>query len=60
MVDWWKIIYDLQRSGMTHKQQASSIGVSRRTIGYWQNGHEPPYSKGVELIELHKSVINST
>ena len=60
-IDWFRVITDLQRAGMTHGQQAREVGVTRRTIANWQQGLcEPPYSRGAALIEIYRSVIQST
>jgi DNA-binding XRE family transcriptional regulator len=60
-IDWFRVITDLQRAGMTHGQQAKEVGVSRRTIANWQQGLcEPSYSRGAGLLEIHRSVARST
>jgi len=60
-VDWFRVITQLQRAGMDHGQQARELGVSRRTIGNWQQAIcEPSHSKGEALLEIYRSVIRST
>lgn len=61
IVDWFRVIADLQRAGLDHGQLGRELDVSRRTIGHWQCGiHEPRYSKGVALLEIYRSVVKST
>lgn len=60
-VDWFKVISDLQRAGLSHGQQARELGVSRRTIMNWQQGlTEPSYSFGTKLLNIFNSVIKTT
>lgn len=60
-VDWFRVIVQLQRAGLSQRQIAKEIEVSPRTIrNYQQAICEPSYSKGAALLEIHKSVIRST
>ena len=61
-VDWFRVISNLTKHGMSHAQQAIEVGVERRTLDYWANRQhtEPPYSKGVILLEVHEIVTGST
>lgn len=60
-VDWFRVITDLQRASMPHAQIAKEVGVCRMTISNWQQQiTEPSYSRGVALLDLHRSVIKST
>lgn len=61
-VDWFRIITELQRAGMSYNQQAMEVDVdSPRTIANWRSGRcEPPYSKGEKLIDIYRTVLGST
>jgi len=61
IIDWGRIISDLQRAGLNHHQQAKEAGVSRRAIGSWQAGvHEPAFSAGYRLLDVYRAVFGST
>lgn len=61
IVDWPKVVTDLQRAGLTWQQQAREIGVCRRTIGNWQHGScEPSFSCGYQLLEIYKTVFGTS
>lgn len=61
LVDWFRVVSDLQRAGMSHWQQARECGASRRSVGNWQTGVcEPSFSKGYRLLDTYKSVFGST
>ena len=60
-VDWFRVISDLQRSGLTYKQQAKEVGInSAGTIYYWKCGNQPPHDKGEKLLDVYRSVMGST
>lgn len=52
MIDWFKVITELQKNRLSMKQQSRSIGVSARTIANWRDGVEPKFSDGKRLIKL--------
>jgi ribosome-binding protein aMBF1 (putative translation factor) len=60
-IDWFRIITDLQRAGLSHKQQALEIGVDEKTIRNWQAQRtEPRYSYGARLLDIYRTVKSST
>jgi len=60
-MDWFKVINDLKHHGMSCEQQAREVEVTRKTIENWASRYtEPPYSKGIQLLIVHRSVVGST
>lgn len=60
--DWFKIVSDLERAGMSLEQQAVEAGVnSKSTVHYWKIGNsEPSYFSGANLIDVYSTVIGTT
>lgn len=56
VIDWFRIIVDLERSSYTHMAIAAAVGVSKRTVGGWKEGSEPRYSSGDSLLLLWSTV----
>lgn len=60
-VDWFRVITNLSRAGMSSKQIGKEVGKNGRTVNYWKNGIcEPRYSEGAQLLAVYRSVIGST
>lgn len=61
-IDWFKVVTDLERAGMSLGQQAIDAGArSKSTVHYWKIGNsEPSFSKGMNLIDVYKTVIGTT
>lgn len=51
-IDWFKIIVDIERAGMTQQQISKSIRVSKSTLYGWKAGAVPRYDDGEALIRL--------
>lgn len=53
MIDWRRIVLDLEQRGYSHPGIAASIKVSKAAIESWKNRHiEPSHGKGERLISL--------
>lgn len=52
-VDWFTVVADLERIGVTMRSQAISAEVSLGTIYYWKAGGEPKYRNGQLLLDLY-------
>ncbi|VEI61600.1 hypothetical protein [Serratia rubidaea] len=55
-VDWFKIITDVERSGMTQRVIANHLDVAPSTVFYWKQGNQPRYTEGEALIRLWELV----
>ncbi|ECA5825998.1 XRE family transcriptional regulator [Salmonella enterica subsp. enterica serovar Hvittingfoss] len=54
-IDWFSVISDLERTGMTQREIADYIGVSKSTVNSWKQYNEPRYGSGAALLDLWKS-----
>ncbi|EHI3195827.1 winged helix-turn-helix transcriptional regulator [Salmonella enterica] len=52
--DWFSVISDLEHAGMTQREIADHIGVSKSTVNSWKQYNEPRYNSGAALLELWK------
>lgn len=60
-VDWFRVIAELQRSGMDHAKIARKLDLARSTVWNWQNGvTEPSHSKGEMLLSIYRTVVKTT
>ncbi|EBA9761405.1 helix-turn-helix domain-containing protein [Salmonella enterica] len=53
-IDWFSVISDLERTGMTQREIADYIGVSKSTVNSWKQYNEPRYGSGAALLDLWK------
>lgn len=51
-VDWFRLLDDLSRRGVSMGGVADYIGVPRSTIVGWKQGAEPKYRDGELLLDL--------
>ena len=56
-VDWFRVISDLERLGITIQSQAVESEVSPGTIYYWRNGGSPKHYNGELLLQLYMRVV---
>lgn len=56
MIDWFKIITELQKNAVSIKKMGRIIGINYQTICFWRDGVEPRYNDGKKLIELYMMV----
>lgn len=58
--DWFRVISDLERTGMTQREIAGCIGVANSTVNSWKQYNEPRYCNGVALLTLwHKCTTHA-
>lgn len=51
-INWFDILNDLNRSGISGREVARRLNVSASTVILWKNGSTPSYDRGVRLIEM--------
>ncbi|EOV0284160.1 helix-turn-helix domain-containing protein [Salmonella enterica] len=56
--DWFSVISDLERTGMTQREIADCIGVSKSTVNSWKQYNEPRYCNGSALLDLWQHRIH--
>lgn len=57
LVDWFRVIVDLERHGYTHRTLSLATGNSRTAIGGWRcNIHQPSHPSGEALVQLWMDV----
>lgn len=49
-VDWFRVITDITRTGVTLYEIASEVGVSKSAVCGWKSGAEPKHGDGENLI----------
>ena len=60
MTDWQRIIFDLKRAGFSEDKIAKKIGWNKTSLNRLKNGtHEPRYSLGQSLLDLHERMTNA-
>ncbi|ADZ41840.1 TPA: transcriptional regulator [Yersinia enterocolitica] len=57
-IDWFQVITDVERSGMTQQQIAKGIHVAKATLFGWKQGSNPRYDDGEALIRLWELVTD--
>lgn len=56
LVDWFRIITDLERHSYRHSDIAAVVGAGKSTVIGWKNGSRPAFDEGDSLIVLWCSV----
>lgn len=51
-IDWFRVIVDLGRAGLSYRAIADRIGCGKNTVAGWANGAEPRHSDGQALLAL--------
>ncbi|EBY6473968.1 hypothetical protein EU408_11970 [Salmonella enterica subsp. enterica] len=51
-LDWFRVITEITRSGVSMQSLAEELDVSRPTLLNWKQGAEPRHCDGENLIEL--------
>lgn len=51
-VDWFAVLIDLNRKGLTTVGIAQTIGTPRSTVLGWKQGGEPNHADGERLVAL--------
>ena len=57
LVDWFKIIIDLERHGYRHQDIAAAVGAGKSTVVGWKRGSRPAFDEGDSLINLWCDVL---
>lgn len=57
LVDWFRIIVDLDREGYGATIAALSIDAPKSTLLGWKQGSRPRYEEGCRLIDLWARVL---
>lgn len=52
-VNWFTVIDELERLGVSMRSQAIHADVSLATVYYWKSGGEPKYRNGQQLLDLY-------
>lgn len=53
MVDWFRVLADIARTGGSVRKVAKSLGISRSTIGrYYRGDNIPDFDTGEMLIHI--------
>lgn len=52
-VNWFRIIVDLERAGLTDTEIAKRIGCHKGNISKYKGGTEPLHNTGEKLRHLH-------
>lgn len=50
VVDWFRVIVDLERSGYKQRDIALSVNAPRTTLLGWRQGAAPKWNEGERLI----------
>lgn len=50
--DWFRIIADLKKEGVSGREIARRLHVSGATIILWKKGSSPNYDDGKKLIDI--------
>ena len=59
MINFSKLIKDIQKQGMTQVEIASYVGCAQSNISAILNqGNEPKFGLGSDLIALHLSLVS--
>lgn len=51
-INWFVIISDLKRAGISGREIARRLNVSVSTVVMWKQGSSPSYEKGAELLNM--------
>ena len=57
VIDWFRVIAEIERAGIPDAEQAKRIGVPRSTLRGWKGGSEPLYKHGEALLTLYSEVL---
>lgn len=60
MTDWFTVISDLRKRGMTAQAVADSIESAKSTVLGWKTGAQPKHSDGERLIALWMRMTDQT
>jgi hypothetical protein len=50
--DWFTVLADLNRAGVSNIEAGRRIGVATTTVHGWKSGSEPSHADGTALLEL--------
>ncbi|HLO63290.1 MAG TPA: hypothetical protein VK165_10050 [Azonexus sp.] len=52
LVDWFRIIIDLERNGYRCEYIAAAVGAGKSTVRGWKQGSRPAYDEGDRMVML--------
>lgn len=52
VVDWFRLIADLRKTGLTESHISNDTGIPRTTLVGWKQGSQPRHHEGERLIAL--------
>lgn len=55
MIDWQKVVLNIQSSGMPLTKAAQRVGMDGQTLRHYARGEckEPRFSQAAKLLDLH-------
>lgn len=56
-INWFVIISDLKRAGISGREIARRLDVSVSTVVMWKQGSSPSYEKGAELLNMWEGIV---
>ena len=57
-VNWWQVIEDLRRAGMTTEAVAKAVAIPKSTLlGYKNLAAEPRHADGERLLALWRATV---
>ena len=55
-INWFVIISDLKRAGISGREIARRLNVSVSTVVMWKQGSSTSYEQGAELLNMWKKL----
>ena len=52
MINWFAVICELQKNGVSARKIGRIIGCSNQTVCNWRDGQQPRYGDGKKLVDL--------
>lgn len=57
-IDWFQVLTDLSRRGLTVAAIAHQVGIPKATLMGWKNlGHEPRHADGERMLKFWARVM---
>lgn len=52
VIDWFRLLADLRKLGLTEQHIANETGIPRSTLLGWKQGSQPRHHEGERLIAM--------